>query len=223
MAGMRDFVTQTFAFTAVCTQTGNYSVTLADEWVKANGAITLTLPVISTMQGTIQHRKTYKLSNITASNNVTVSPGTGNTIAGRAAWTLKPGESIIIVAQETATDWGISSPYPTPALLKQPFNWVVDTNDTTAVNVFDASGAPCNLDVTAILAVAKDTVAGNISIFNASDTISTFAKSATSGLTTGEEGTLVYQGVTAGSAMTVVSDSTGNARVIIFGTVQSYA
>jgi hypothetical protein len=227
MSGLKDFTTQAFSPRVVCTQAAGYTVLLSDEMIQINGAYTMTLPIINTMQGTTTHKKVYRFKNIHATANGTIAAGTGNTINGRAVYTLMPNEEVVILASETATDWTIASPFPPPALLRMPFSVALNTSGTTAQNVFDASGAPANIDVTAVLLVALDTNAGNIKVKNGTavinDSTTGTAKSSTAGIMTGAVA-LTTPAVATGSIMTVESDSTnGNATVIIVGTVQTYA
>lgn len=222
MPGLKDFTTQAFHYRSIITKAAAYSVLLTDECIQVNGAYTMTLPVLSTMQGSTTHKKVYKFVNIHATADATIAAGTGNTIGSRASFTLKPNESIVIVGSEAGTDWMIGSPFPTPALIRVPFTVVATTSGTGAVNVFDANGAPTAIDITAIVTIAQDTNAGNIAVTNGTNTVATIAKSTTAALLVGDTG-LTYAAVVSGDTLTVASSTTnGNAKVIITGTMQQY-
>jgi hypothetical protein len=93
---------------------------------------------------------------------------------------------------------------------------VVNTNGTTAVNVFGAKGAPSNLTITGFFVIAKDTTAGNITLQKANgDDIAVVAKGTTAGALVGEDGALANTSVPAGDAVNVVSSSAGNAVCFI--------
>ena len=91
---------------------------------------------------------------------------------------------------------------------------VKDTNGTTNVNVFTASGAPMNFTVTGVFLTALDVTAGDITVINGTNTVCTIAKGTTSGAMVGA-GTLSNTSVTTGSIFQVDSSSAGNARVFI--------
>ena len=94
---------------------------------------------------------------------------------------------------------------------------LVETNGTTAVDVFGTGGAPANLTVKAVTSVALDTTAGNITPKNAGSTICTIAKGTTTGLTI--RGTsLANTAIKEGASVTVVSSSAGNSLVTIWFT-----
>lgn len=95
---------------------------------------------------------------------------------------------------------------------------VANTNGTTAVSVFGASGLSYGITITAILSVAQDTTAGNITVENpASTVVATIAKGTTAGATIGAT-TLSNTSVAAGTNLVVDSSTAGNSRVIIFYT-----
>lgn len=221
MPGISDFTTQTFHPRVIVTKAANYTVLLTDELIQINGAYTMTLPVISTMQGTTTKKKTLKFTNIHATSDGTISAGTGNTIGGRASYVLKPNESIVIEAREIDTDWDIVSPIPTPKLLRHSFNAVATSNGTAAVDVFDSNGAPNNIVVTGAIAIATETATGNITVKNGTDTVTTIAKGTDLGSIVGATA-IAYAAVASGDDITVESDG-GDCQVIIFGTEQSYA
>jgi hypothetical protein len=218
----KTFLGHTYNFRSVITKAASYTVLGTDELVQINGAYTMTLPVLSTLKGTMNTSKLLAFQNVGTATG-TVAAGSGNTINGKASFPLQPNEWLIITANAVDTDWTIVQPYPVPALLRQPFNMVVSTSGTTAQNVVDATGAPADINITAILTVALDTNAGNIVVKNGTNTVATIAKSTTAGLMVAAA-SLANAGVTKGSTFTAESDSTnGNASVIILGTTQSYA
>ena len=98
------------------------------------------------------------------------------------------------------------------------FTVAVDTNGTTAVDVFGSAGAPCALTVTSAVSVAQDTTAGNITLKQAANTVATIAKGTSSGVLVGAA-SLANTSYAAGDACTVVSSSAGNSTVLITFTV----
>ena len=208
-------------FRAVVRKAAAYTVLLADEKVEINGAYTMTLFVISTMVGTNTSKKLLMFKNVHATAVGTVAAGTGNTIGGRASIGLKPGESLIISASETDTDWEILWPSPLPAGLRNIITLVATTSGTTAQHLIDADGCPVVGEVVDIIATAQDTFAGNIAIKNTNGTIATIAKSTTAGLPVGAT-TLTTPQMAVDDLLTVESDSTnGNARVRVYLSVQT--
>jgi hypothetical protein len=221
MPGLRDFLSQSYNFRTVVTKAANYTVTLSDEWVKVNGTYTMTLPVISTMKGTLTSKKSFKFSNVGTTTKATITAGTGNTIGGRASIVLHPGESIIIEANEAATSWDICSPTPLAPGIRNIVTLIATTSGTTAQNVIDASGCPVVGEIVDIVTEAQDTLAGNIIIKNANGTIATVAKSTTEGLLVAAT-TLTTPSMAVGDLLTVESSTTnGNARVRIYLSTQT--
>jgi len=97
----------------------------------------------------------------------------------------------------------------------------VATNSTGVVNVFDANGAPVNLDVTEILVNALDATAASVTVTNSASTMVTINKGTTANAITGA-GTINYAAVAAGSTFTIASSVTnGSSRVTIIGTMQT--
>lgn len=95
------------------------------------------------------------------------------------------------------------------------FTVATDTNGTTAVSVFGASGLDVAVTITGVFLVAQDTTAGNITVENpASTTVCTIAKGTTSGAVVGAT-TLANTAVAAETNLVVDSSSSGNARVFI--------
>ena len=216
------------------TKTAAYTVLMSDDEVKMNGEYTATLPAISTMAANSVGGKCVKIKNI-GSSTVTISCNSADTIedgssAGATSIYLYNGNDYVILeADLPAKQWKVK--YPSPAFDASKYvkddsisgikmndgahyhAISVNTNGTTAVNIFSSAGAPCALTITGVIAVAKDTVASNISITNGTSTVCSFAKSATAGAVTGEDGALTYYAVTATDTLTVVSSGTGEARV----------
>jgi len=90
-----------------------------------------------------------------------------------------------------------------------------NTNGTTAVSVFGASGLPVAITITGVFLVSQDTTAGNITVENpASTVVCTIAKGTVAGVTVGAT-TLANTTVAAGTNLVVDSSSAGNARVFI--------
>jgi hypothetical protein len=98
---------------------------------------------------------------------------------------------------------------------------IVNTNGTTAVNVFGSKGAPYAMTITGFIVIAKDTTAGNITLANAGSTVAQVAKGTTAGALVGEDGGIANGSVKAGATVTVVSSSAGNAVVLVFYTVDA--
>jgi hypothetical protein len=225
MPGLLDFTTQTFSPRVITRKAASYTVLVTDELIQVNGTYTMTLPPLDSLQGTTYARKVYKFQNVHATSTATIQPGTSavtnvaDTINGKASFALKPNEEIIIGGSEAATDWAITSPTTLPALTRASFSKVATTNGTTAVNIFDANGAPDNIVVDLVLATAHTTTgAGNITIKNGTDTLVTIAKSTTNYVTMG----MVPAGFAAiakGAICTCVTDGS-DATVVILGSAQ---
>lgn len=206
----------------VAYKTTTYTVLLTDEYVQGNGTFTATLPVISTMIGTNTSKKVLFFKNMSTAANgytLTIAAGTGNTIDSRSTWTLKAGEVLVLSATATDTAWKVDYPNPVPAGLRNYVTAVVTTNDTTAVNVFGASGAPFAGDIVSIVSLAQNGTAANILTKNANGTVSTIAKGTTAGAAVSATD-LSAPTVAKGDLVTVESSATdGTSRVeIIFST-----
>jgi hypothetical protein len=91
---------------------------------------------------------------------------------------------------------------------------VANTNGTTNVSVFGASGLPFPIVVTGVFLVSLDTTAGNITVENGSSTIVTIAKGTVAGVMVGGVN-IANASVAAGTNLQVDSSSAGNARVFI--------
>lgn len=99
------------------------------------------------------------------------------------------------------------------------FTVAADTNGTTAVSVFGASGLDVAVTITGVFLVSQDTTAGNITVENpASTVVCTIAKGTSAGVCVGAT-TLANTTVAAGTNLVVDSSSAGNARVFITFTV----
>lgn len=92
---------------------------------------------------------------------------------------------------------------------------VANTNGTTAVSVFGASGLPYAITITGVYLVSQDTTAGNITVeAPAATTVCTIAKGTTAAAMVGAT-TLSNTSVAAETNVVVDSSSAGNARVFI--------
>lgn len=109
---------------------------------------------------------------------------------------------------------GVRVEHPVDASLVADNVKVVDTNGTTAVNVFGANGAPFDGVITSVDLIALDTTAGNITPKVRGNTVVTIAKGTTSGVLVGGV-TLANTSFNAGDSIQVVSSSAGNGRVRI--------
>jgi hypothetical protein len=213
-------------------------------FVNVTGTTTITLPAISTLAGLGSSNKTYTIVN-NGSGVVTVSPNSADSIGPSAAssWTLNTNaDKIVIESNRQKKNWEITNWEPlindnehivdgiistakvaddaiTGAKLSIGAHYgivVVETNGTTAVNVFDANGAPAALTITGVMAVAKDTVANTeVVLTNGTLAVATFDKLNTVGWVIAEETDMTNEDVTSGDTLTVVTDTTGNAQVWI--------
>lgn len=102
------------------------------------------------------------------------------------------------------------------SLLNAPnyFCVTVNTNGTTAVDVFASTGVPYPLTVTGVFVISKDTTAGNITLSRRTDTVCTIAKGATAGALVGAT-SVSNNTYNKGDACKVVSSSAGNVTVFI--------
>lgn len=92
---------------------------------------------------------------------------------------------------------------------------IADTNGTTAVSVFGASGLPYAITITGVFLIALDTTAGNITVeAPASTVVCTIAKGVTAGALVGAT-TLANTSVPANTNVVVDSSTAGNAKVYI--------
>ena len=95
------------------------------------------------------------------------------------------------------------------------FTVAADTNGTTAVSVFGASGLSVAVTITGVYLISKDTTAGNITVENpASTVVATIAKGTSAGVLVGAT-SLANTTVAAGTNLVVDSSSAGNATVFI--------
>lgn len=230
MPGLSDFQTYEFNPRIITSKAAAYTVLTTDEWLIMTGATAriFTLPGLDALASITTKFKAYKFTN-DGTANLTIDGGTNGTtsgdqtIGGKTILTVRPGLSVILRGKPNATDWEIVFPTPFPKALEQTVMLVGTTSGTVAVNLVDADGAPCNMTILTVVAVAQDTNAGNITVVNGTDTVVTIAKSATAGLPVGEAA-LTYPKVTKGNILTVESSTTnGNAKVIVIAAGQSYA
>lgn len=99
------------------------------------------------------------------------------------------------------------------------FTVAKDTNGTTAVSVFGASGLSVDVVITGVYLISKDTTAGDITVENpASTVVCTIAKGTAAGALVGAT-SLANTTVAAGTNLVVDSSSAGNATVFITFTV----
>jgi len=230
------FLTPSYNFRNSKLVAANTTLTASDEEIQVNGAYTMTLPSITSLFQNGNGGKAYKIYNY-GTSTVTISCNAADTIedgssAGATSIYLYANtDYVIIEADLQKKQWRLI--YPKPAFDASKYakdgsitgekletdkmyhSVSVDTSGTTAVNVFSSAGAPCDLTITGIIATAKDTIASNITLTNGTSGVSTFAKSATAGALTGEDGDLTYYSVTAADTLTVVSSGTGNVRATI--------
>lgn len=230
-------VTEVYNFRNAATKSSNYTLTSSDDYVTVTGTTTITLPVISsTFDTSLTKDKVYKIENA-GTGVVTVAAGSGNTINGASSYTLNSnGDYVIVAIDATRKNWRLV--YPDPLLTgsislkddtvtgaklvtgKMYMAVAAATNGTTPVDVFGSGGAPHDLTITGVIAVAKDVNAADITLTANGLTVATFAKSVTAGAVTGEDGALANTSVSAGQSVQVASSSaTGNALVIITFTV----
>ena len=242
MPGLNDFTTETFNYRDVKEKTASYTVLAADEYVKANGTITLTLPPINSFQGTTYGKKTYRLENInTSSLNGTIQPGTNtvtavaDTIGGKATYTLRPNETIIISASSVDTDWAIVSPVTMPSMRRASWTATATIDGVTEASLFGANGAPDNLIITGITTIA--TVASNAPtiayVYQGAGSVQWLTNSATAmiasiapasqiGLMKGAV-ILTNTAVAKGTVINTMSSAAGSGHIVtVYGTTQGY-
>lgn len=223
------FLTPSFNFRNSKLVAAATTLTGDDEEVQINGAYTMTLPSIISLYQDGKGDKAYKIYNyggstVTISSDALDTIEDGSAAGATSVYLYDAADYIIIAADLQKRQW--RKVWPKPAIdgsqnLKDAsvkghkmiggkiYGAVtVDTNGTTAVNVFGSAGAPDDLTLTGISAIAKDTVAGNITLTNGTSAVSTFAKSTTAGVVVGEDGALTYYSVTAADTVTVASSAT---------------
>lgn len=222
----RIFQTETLSPRQITYSATPYTALVTDDLIQISGSGAVTLPSLLSFQQTLLSKKVYAIQNV-GSVAVTIQPGTNgstgvaDTINGRAVWTVMPNETVLIEGNGVQTNWTIISPTLVPALNRVPFCVVATTSSITPINVFDANGAPVNLDVTAVDVVALSTTAANITLMNGASTICTIAAGTTASIVTGASA-YTWTAVAAGATFQVVSSSAGNATVRIWGTMQQY-
>lgn len=212
--GLTAFVASTFSPRTIVQKAANYTALLTDDQISGTTAITVTLPTLASMIGTVVGKKLYKLKAATA-YAMTVTPGSGDTINKASSYTIPAGASIIIEGNNGGSDWVVKYPDTSQGIggaMRQTL--VVSTNGTTAVNVFSSAGAPADFVVESFETIALDATASNISLTNGTATVASVAKGTTANALVGEEA-LANTTVLKGNACTVVSSGTGNASVKI--------
>lgn len=208
--GLKAFVAAGFSPRTIQQKAAAYTALLSDDQITATTAITVTLPVISSMAGTVTGSKVYKLKSA-SSYSMTVAPGSGNTIGGLSSFVIPINQSIVIQADSGDTDWKIVSPDQSLGVGGKYYQTVIaTTNGTTPVNVFSSAGAPNNFTVASFETIAADAVASNIVLKNGTATVASVAKGTTANAVVGEE-TLANTAVTKAAVFTVESSGTGNA------------
>lgn len=126
---------------------------------------------------------------------------------------LPPIQSAGLNTQENVSIAGTLT--VTNGIVGQTYTVVAETNGTTAVSVFGASGLPYAITIKDVSLTALDTTAGNITVeAPASTVVCTIAKGVTAGALVGAT-TLANTSVAAGTNVVVDSSSAGNARVVI--------
>lgn len=215
--GLKAFVAAGFSPRNIQQKSTAYTMLLTDDQLSATTALTVTLPVIATMIGTVVGKKLYRLK-ASSGYALTVSPGSGNTISGRASFVIPPNQSIIIGADQGDTDWEIVFPDTSQGItgegrLRQTVV-VATTSGTTPVHVFSSAGAPTTFIVESVKVTGLDTTASNIVLKNGTATVATVAKGTASGLITGAA-SLANTAYSVAATCTVESSGTGNALVEI--------
>ena len=221
------FQTQSFNYRNITYKAASYTALVTDELIKMNGSsLTLTLFPINSLKGLIGSKKELCIQNL-AATDLTITPGTdtetgvANTIFGKSTWALKYNETLVIYSGGDGTDWKMASPSPTPTLGRQPFHVTKKTNGTTAVHIFSSDGAPANLYIDEVLVNALDTIASTITITGGASTVVAVAKGTTLSAITPAT-TIASPVVASGSTLSMVGDGTGDARVTIIGTMQTF-
>ena len=237
MGGLSDFTTEVFNYRNVVTKTTAYTVLAADEYIRSNGTVTLTLPSLDSFVGTTNAKKVYRVDNVnTAKLICTIQPGTNtvtgvaDTVNGKAIYTLKPNESIIISGQAAGTNWSIASPYPQPTMDRVTWTAIATIDGADGVNLFDADGAPADINITNVFAVCT-VASGSPSIINLftgtsggadSLVIASFTPGAAIGDMAGCATTLANTKVAKGVAIRVRGNDAGAGHIVyVQGTVQT--
>ena len=207
--GLKAFMAAGFSPRTIQQKAAAYTALLSDDQITATTAITVTLPVISSMIGTVVGKKVMKLKSA-AAYSMTVAPGSGNTIGGLAGYVIPINQSIIIAADQGDTDWEILSPDTSQGIANRFHQTIIaTTNGTTPVNVFSSAGAPIPFTVESFESIAADATASNIILKNGTNTVASVAKGTTANAVVGEEA-LANTAVVAGAGFTVESSGTGN-------------
>lgn len=234
------FQTPSFNFRNEVTKTAAYTLVKADEVVKASGTTTLTLPSIAALMEDGLGDKTYKIVNAnTTTATVTITANSldkindGSSAGASSVYLYDVDDYAILQANPVKLKWEYV--YPSPRMSADDYikDYTVGglktvskkyygsvaalTTGTTAVNVFGTGGAPCNLTLTSLLAIAVDTVAANIILTNGTDAVGTLAKSETANAVTGLETMGTYTSVTAADTVTIESSATNGQGLCVIG------
>jgi hypothetical protein len=233
MPGLNVNLSEVFSPRVIVRKAAAYTVLATDELIQVNGTYTMTLPALDSFQGTSSHKKAYKFQNVHATATATIAPGTSaitgaaDTIQGKTSITLLPNESIVLEGSEGATSWTIMSPSTFPSLIRVPFAVVVAATGTTAANVFDADGAPANIDITCVLVQATGANSGIANVWQqGTSSIASITMTTANPLIGGVVGMtagLSNAAIAAGTAITVSCTSSATPNIIIIGTMQMYA
>jgi hypothetical protein len=193
--------------------TSAYTLVPTIDTVNASGTFAVTLyDIDTTLRGTVGGGH---IINNTGTGVITLTAATNDTVNGYSSIILRANESVHIQADKRRQRWDVGAPQEIPVDVSTvPTTIAVDTNGTTAVNVFGPAGAPRDLTITDIFVTALDTTAGNIVIKNGTDTVATIAKGTTDTAMVGQTA-LANTVVAQGAVCTVESSTAGNANVKI--------
>lgn len=196
------------------TITTTYTATISDGHIKAGGTTdyTVTLFALSALDNEANFALRIQA---TGTGVISIVAATNETINGTNGYLINPGDDITITYDRIQKNWKVNPRYRTLDASTQPGCKVVETNGTTAVNIFGAGGAPRALNITAVVVGAQDTTAGNIIVKNVAATVASVAKGTTTGVMTVEEA-IANTAVAAGSVCTVESSSAGNAVTFVY-------
>ena len=220
MGGLLDFVKQSLSARVAKTITTTYTVLLTDQMINFIGtsAATVTLVDMATLPGNTFPSKPLLIEN-NGTAALTLAPATAvpaQTIGGRSSLVLQPYEWTLIEWRPGQTDWEVKFPNPLPAGLHNVIPLIATTSGTTSQNLCDSDGAVADGKIVAVVAIAQDTNAGNITVTNGTNTVCTIAKATTAGLAVCGV-TFTYTNVEKGAILTCESSTTnGDAQVIVY-------
>jgi hypothetical protein len=153
--------------------------------------------------------------NASGTGVISLVPATGETVNGGAGYALNPGDNVIISYEYARKNWLVVPRFVTADVTDGNRCIVVNTNGTTAVDVFGAGGAPEAMTIVHGETSALDTTDSNIILTNAGDTVFTIAKGTTDGATVGQS-SLANTAVAKGAAVQIDGSTAGNAAVKIW-------